>query len=349
MPTLKDIAERTGVTSTVVSHVLRNRLGHVRVGEKKRQEIIATARKMAYVPNLRARGLAAKKSFSLGFLMSWQKASHFSHQIYCFDLLQAVDQVCQKNGYHCLFASYPLSDPAGFSYPQFMRDGSVDGVILAGYTHKKVIERLVSLELPCVHVGSNMDPISGVTLVSVDLDAAFREVTIELYKIGHRRIQLILPEGPGPEKLAVNFHSLETKFDDIKLETVLLPSSKIAASNEALAHAQSLLKTSTRPTAYLCAHAYSESFVRVLHDNGLRCPRDFSIVVFGTQLAVEQPLIPCGPTASAIVTPTKDVGMIAAKQLLMQLGELELTQKPGEENILIPCQIIFGESSGPLN
>lgn len=55
--TLKDVAQRAGVSSATVSYVLN---GKQSVSEKTKQRVLEAVRQLDYVPDLNARGLSMR-------------------------------------------------------------------------------------------------------------------------------------------------------------------------------------------------------------------------------------------------------------------------------------------------
>ena len=64
--TLKDIAERAGVTSATVSMVINNKPN---ISEATRRKVLKIAKELNYYPNVIARGLATRKSNSIGVIV----------------------------------------------------------------------------------------------------------------------------------------------------------------------------------------------------------------------------------------------------------------------------------------
>ena len=62
MTTLKDIANLTGVTVNTVSRALKDMPD---IGAKTKKRVIETAKKLGYTPNVMARGLVLKRSFTI--------------------------------------------------------------------------------------------------------------------------------------------------------------------------------------------------------------------------------------------------------------------------------------------
>jgi LacI family transcriptional regulator len=356
MVTLKQIAQRVNVSTSVVSHVLNSPSGNTRVSKAKRELIEQVAREMQYVPNLRARSLVTRRTQMIGFVTSrsYAKNSHKS-DAYFHAILHGVEDACRAAGYKCLYARYEPQELEEIVYPRSVRDGSVDGVVFAGYTPAEALKKLASLKVPCVQVGTNVDPESGVQCFTSDLGRAFEQVVRRLRELGHRRVQLVLPSGPGPEAWAKKFRNLASIVLGVEPEIALMPT--LASNREsALAHASAVLKLlpRERPTAFICNPVHSQALAEGLASGGLVCPRDYSMVCFGTLDSEDQRLFPGNVRLSFIVLPIEEAGRRAAATLLRRIdGEANGMSADGRARggtcptTYIPCEVIFAESCGP--
>ena len=89
MATLRDVAERAGVTVTTVSRMLN---GRVNVSGKTRNKIEAAMRELGYHPNEMARSLAKKQSNLIGLLVPSARQYFFA------ELIQEVENAVAGNG-----------------------------------------------------------------------------------------------------------------------------------------------------------------------------------------------------------------------------------------------------------
>jgi LacI family transcriptional regulator len=319
-PTLKDIARQTGVSLTAVSHVLNDRLGKVRVGRERQEQIIQTARQLGYVPQLRGRSMVTRKSFAIGAVCSFgESEAEMGVTIYFAEAIRGIEEACRSVNYHCLFVSCDLYDPEQFQRPRLMRDGSVDGAVLVGYTCPAVAERLSSMGLPCVQVGSNVSPSSGIECIEPDLDAAFEEMAARLYACGHRWIELLLPAGPGPQKLAEMFARVRQRYAGLKTTTTFASSPSVTA-DQGRDYARQWLGRTDRPTAFLCNSCQGQGLIEELAKAGLDYPKDYSVAIFAANDLTQWNWGPNHSAPAQITLPVRKVGSQAAARLFELLG-----------------------------
>src|SRR5688500_16676337 len=119
MVTLKQIAQRVNVSTSVVSHVLNSPSGNTRVGKEKRALIESVAQELQYVPNLRARSLVTRRTQTIGFVSSrsYVKNSHKS-DAYFHAILNGIEEICRAAGYKCHYARYEPQDLEEIVYPR---------------------------------------------------------------------------------------------------------------------------------------------------------------------------------------------------------------------------------------
>ena len=185
--TIKDIAERAGVSKGAVSYALNGRPG---VSEETRDRILAIAEELGWYPNRAARALSASRADACGLILA-RPASH--------DRARAV-----LHGVHRRRRGVPFSpcdrphDPArrlgrggDRGYRRWFGEHRVDGVFIFDIVHNDPrAEALSSIGLPAVVIGG---PLEGHPLPAVWHDEA--SVVVEavqyLAALGHRKIARI--------------------------------------------------------------------------------------------------------------------------------------------------------------
>src|SRR5579859_5326565 len=94
--TINDVARRAAVTAATVSYVLS---GKSSVSEKTRARVLAAIDELGYRPNLVARSLARRRTFTLGLLLP-DIANPFYPEI-----AREVGAIASSHGYHLLLCN----------------------------------------------------------------------------------------------------------------------------------------------------------------------------------------------------------------------------------------------------
>lgn len=93
MATIKDVAEKAGLSITTVSRFLNN---HPYISEDKREKILAAMKALDYEPSTAAQQMRGVKSQRIGVLISRITNPFFA------SLVDALESTARKNGYSVL-------------------------------------------------------------------------------------------------------------------------------------------------------------------------------------------------------------------------------------------------------
>lgn len=109
MITLKDVAEKAGVSVSLVSKVINNKMGNSTVTKEKAQKIRDIASEMGYVPNLSARSLRLGRTDTITVLMPYSKNTEISSY---YDFMVGILDASGKTSFNisCVFYSQDSSD-----------------------------------------------------------------------------------------------------------------------------------------------------------------------------------------------------------------------------------------------
>jgi LacI family transcriptional regulator len=351
--TLKDLAQLTGVSATAISHILNDRLGHVRASIATQQRVLSAAKEHGYVPRLQARSMATRRSYAIGavcFIRSGPQDPYTAS--YFANALCGVEQVCRSANHHCVFVASESDHPDDFEEPRLMKDGAVDGVVLIGLSNRRVAAKLLRMGLPCVQVGSNIDPSLGISSVSGDLDSAVETICRRLVAMGHRRIDFALPVGPGSAKHLRHFAALNDRIAGMKPRATTVPETVMTPDiGRALAQAALAVPASLAPTAYILPIRAASGFLAGMAAAGRTFPKDYSIVAVAPE-EMESPVMGVEQRAlTTIVLPTLNVARRATVALFGRLGVSVIgspspAEPPPADGIKLPCTIRNGESIG---
>ncbi len=141
MSTLRDVAERSGVTVTTVSRMLNGR-GYV--SEKTKKKIRQAMKELNYQPNAFARALSLNRSNFIGLIVP-----SASHMFFC-KVIDYVEHYVAKNGYKLLLCNSNLEPQKEIEYFNMLSANKVAGVIIASRTQN--IDKNIAIDAPVISI-----------------------------------------------------------------------------------------------------------------------------------------------------------------------------------------------------
>jgi LacI family transcriptional regulator len=186
MPTIRDVADRAGVSTATVSYVL-NRTGSVTAATRAR--VLEAAESLRYQPNHSARSLRTR-SQTLGLVMpSADRLVEDSSA----ELLAGLTETAAQSGYFLLLAGAGDAEDELAVIERLVRSGRVDGLVLLDvHLDDPRIAQLSAAEIPWVAAGGDAALQPG-RVVTFDYAGGCAAVLDEFARLGHRQIALITP------------------------------------------------------------------------------------------------------------------------------------------------------------
>ena len=180
--TLKDIAIRAGVTSATVSMVINNKPN---ISEETRKKVLKIAKELNYYPNVIARGLATRKSNSIGVIVP-NLASSFVVRI-----LQGIKSTNRDIEYTVtLFDTIGQKENESQLFQRLARERRIDGAILIGTTVPEEQMKIFQDEsVPCIVVARKCDVLDS---VYVNNEEGSYNATQYLIEKGHKSIACVI-------------------------------------------------------------------------------------------------------------------------------------------------------------
>lgn len=195
--TLKTIAQEVGVSTTIVSLVLNER--PCRVSQDVRTQILETAERQHYTPNLAAVSLKSQKTRTLGLLVP-----DISNPFYS-ELAKCVEEQSFKLGYNIIFGNSNGLYQRDYEYLKLFITRSTDAAIIipsASFRAEHAVEffRLIrNGHIPVLILDHYMRS-DQVCNIGIDHEYGSYLATQHLLSLGHRRIGL----GTGPLDLGIS-------------------------------------------------------------------------------------------------------------------------------------------------
>lgn len=181
--TIKDIAREANVAVSTVSKVLNKR--DASIGEATRIRVRETAERLGYQPNMVARGLRAKSTHTLGFVLPDITNPYFPA------IARGIEDTAHEAGYTVIFCDTDDDVNRESSSIRTLTAKMIDGIILTHALDTR-LSNLKECQVPTVVVNRCLHDItSGVGLVYTDMKIAIRTATDYLFTKGCSNISLI--------------------------------------------------------------------------------------------------------------------------------------------------------------
>lgn len=266
-PTIRDVADRAGVSKSLVSLVLR---GSDQVRPEKREAVLRAVRELGYRPNAAARSLSEQRTRTVGVLLNDLRNPWF------VDMLDGLNSLLHDNGLHMLLADARLNRRAGQDPAGPLLDLRVDGLVVVGTLPDPAALGAVAARIPVVVAGAREPVPPRVDVVAGDDEHGARLVAEHLIGLGHRRIAHIAGYGAVGELRRRSFEAAMREHG-LADEAVVEPSDMTEEGGYRTT--VRLLSRPERPTAVFAVNDIAAiGALSAAAELGLRVPRDVSVV-----------------------------------------------------------------------
>ncbi|MEV6957709.1 LacI family DNA-binding transcriptional regulator [Streptomyces sp. NPDC051207] len=266
-PTIRDVADRAGVSKSLVSLVLR---GSGQVRPEKRDAVLRAARELGYRPNAAARSLSEQRTRTVGVLLNDLRNPWFA------DLLDGLNSLLHAAGLHMLLADARLNRRTGQDPAGPLLDLRVDGLVVVGTLPDPAALGPVAERIPVVVAGAREPVPPGVDVVAGDDEKGARLATEHLLGLGHRRIAHIAGYGAVGE---LRRRSFEAAVRDHGLAGGAAVEPSDMTEEGGYRATVRLLSRPDRPTAVFAVNDIAGvGALSAAGELGLRVPHDLSVV-----------------------------------------------------------------------
>ena len=332
--TLRDVAERAGVSTMTVSNVMNG--NRARVSSETIERVQRIAAELGYVPSASARSLSARSSRLIGLLVPAADEDSLMISPHNMAMVGQIERALRRLGYHLLLRG--IADQREVA--EALQSWSLDGAILLGFLDEE-IDRLTGKTVGAVRVLA-IDSYSANTLTTgprSDDFAGARLATRHLLNLGHRRIVFAGPAFTDVGVVHERFKGFCQAHADIG---ATWDDRMIAAANtthaDGLALGQDLLGRYPGATAvFATADILAIGILRGLTESGTRVPDDVSVVGFDN-------LDLCDYVVPRLTTVSQDIATKAAIAVHLLIKSIEDGEHPSEP-VTIGVSLVRREST----
>lgn len=180
--TIYDVARESKVSMATVSRVLN---GNSNVRPATKNKVINVINKMEYRPNAVARGLASKKTTTVGVIIPDVTDEYFA------SLARGIDDIASMYKYNIILANSDDDSSKQVKVLSNLLSKQVDGIIFMGNEiNDKLRQEFKNANIPIVLAGS-VDESNSVPSVNIDYISAVKTETNKLINNGNKKIAFI--------------------------------------------------------------------------------------------------------------------------------------------------------------
>jgi DNA-binding LacI/PurR family transcriptional regulator len=326
-PRLADVAALTGVSSGLVSLVLRNQPGP---SEPTRTRILQAAQQLGYRADRTASLLARRRSRHLGVMMDVRNTFHA-------DLVTELDEAATASGYDLLLSTVTPSRDTGRAV-EVLLDFRCEALILLGPDDPAGRLNALGRELPVVVIGRRI-PGPAMDVVRAADDQGIAQAVGHLAALGHRAIAFV-DGGRGTiasdrrrgYRQAMRKHGLAEQLRIIAGDHT---------EDAGIRAAAVLLAGSQLPTAVIasndrCAVGFLDAALR----RGVPVPDAISVVGYDDSLLARLAHVD-------LTSVSQDARQQAGQAIALAIERLEGGRTAAREVVLPPALVVRGTTGPP--
>ena len=320
--TIYDVAREADVSMATVSRVVN---GNPNVKPATRKKVLEVIERLDYRPNAVARGLASKKTTTVGVIIPDVSNMFFA------SLARGIDDIATMYKYNIILANSDGDNLKEVHVLNNLLAKQVDGIIFMGHHITDEIRGEFSRSKTPVVLAGSIDPDNQVGSVNIDYQAATKEAVQILVKNGHKDIAFV----SGALIDSINGHARLGGYKQALEEAGI-------AYNEGLIFEAPYsfrdglrlverLRNSGATAAFISDDELAVGILDGLLDAGVKVPEEFEIITSNNSLLTDV----VRPKLTTITQPLYDMGAVAMRLLTKLMNKEEVEQK----TIILPFGI----------
>lgn len=327
-PTIVDVAERAGVSKSLVSLVMQ---GSPKVSNASRDAVLTAARELGYRKNAMARGLARQHTGVLGCIIS------DLHNPFFADVADGVEEEAVANGYRALISAGFLDGGREANAIDTLIQLRADGLLMLGPLIPLTQLAAVASNVPVVVLGRRVH-LSGMDSVHNDDLRGAKLAVDHLADLEHEKIAHIDGgPGAGARRRREGYAKAMRERD---LEEGIQVIRGAFTEEGGIQGMRALLDSGDIPSAVLVANDYAAlGALEELDRSGLEVPRDMSVVGYDDSLLAHLP----GIELTTVRQPTVEMGRVAVRLLVEKIEEGRSRAK----HVVLPPSLVVRGTTGP--
>lgn len=319
--TLKDIAEKAGVSISTVSRIINNDQNKP-ASKETTEKVWRLVNELGYLPNINARNLVKnfdgksnKNNKTIGCILASEKDT-FKDPFFS-QIMLGLQSEASLNGYIVSY-TFSYSENANMLLQQ-IKSSNVDGAILLGRMNEDVLAYIKNNIENLVYAGLNRIN-RGFDEVICDAYGATCCAVEHLISLNHKKIGFI-GTIPSTSNCLINEHRYTAFVDTMAKHDLPLIDSYIKnvplSSKAGYDAMREIIHSGDIPTSVFCCNDdVAIGAIKTIRKHGIHIPKDISIVGIDNIEVSEY----VRPSLTTVNVPKEDIGRFAVKILIDKIN-----------------------------
>ncbi|WPC94831.1 catabolite control protein A [Limosilactobacillus reuteri] len=328
--TIYTVAREARVSMATVSRVVN---GNPNVKPETRQKVLDVIKQLNYRPNAVARGLASKKTTTVGVVIPNITDPYFA------ELALGIDDVASMYKYNIILTNSDSDDEKILKVVRSLLAKQVDGLIFMGHdVSDDLRNEFESTNTPVVVAGSVVND-DALPSVRINYQAAAKEATEFLLKHGDQQIAYIT----GPLRYSINGEDRLNGYKEALANNNVAFNESLVIETDGsyqagYAKAQEVIEKGLK-AAYVTDDSLAAGLLNGLTDASISVPDDFELISSNDTNYTKV----VRPTITSITQPLYDLGAISMR-LLTKLMDGD-DSNDDEKNVILDHGFVERQST----
>lgn len=329
-PTISDVARQASVSIATVSRVLN---ASPLVSSDTAERVQAAIQQLSFVPHATARGLASRKTRTLGLVLPVIGREYFA------PLLRGIEAEARQAGYHLLIETTETPD-ATRPYLRGLGEHNTDGLIMfADSVEDKDLSRLHRNGFPIVLLQQSPPEGLDIPVISIENKSSAQKIVAHLIE-NHHRLRIAFLQGQEGHEDAVwreKGYREALRSHDIPFDPSIVAYGGFDPDIAREAVAKLITDGIEFDAIFTGDDDAASGVMAALHQANKHVPQDVAVVGFDDAPFSRY----LTPSLTTVRAPTEQVGRTAVRQLVKII-----CNEKTEPLILLPTELVIRSSCG---
>lgn len=324
--TIYTVAREARVSMATVSRVVN---GNPNVKPETRKKVLDVIKELNYRPNAVARGLASKKTTTVGVVIPDVTNDYFSK------LALGIDDIASMYKYNMILTNSDADDHKALQVVRSMMAKQVDGIIFMGHDISEELRQEFSAStIPVVVAGSAIND-EDLPTVRINYQAATKEAVQYLLNHGNDKVALVIGSKASTINAQMRIPGYEAALKEAgqSLDEALIFEAH-DSYREGYDLTEKVLESGAK-AAFVSDDGIAAGLLNGLTDHGSKVPADFELIAANDTKLTEI----TRPKMTSVTQPLYDIGAVSMRLLTKLMGNNQATDGEDgddEQNVILP-------------